>query len=276
MKKLYILLVEDEAVLHERLKTLLESHNYEVSAYLPSVQDAMESINNRLPDLALLDIRLLDDLYGGINIGKYLNENYEIPFIFITEMDDDDTFNKALKVHHEFFISKTKPFLDERHLLRTIQTALMHQKNNTHPEPFLEVLIDFAENLRNYSRGMITKLRINLDDIVLITTNTYFDENNEEQNLPANYIAVLTKNNEYYFKRETLTHIDNLLPDFIARANRRYLVNVKSHCVTGFTNDQKVMVRIPKIDNTYRTEYIAITNTYKKDFIEIYEKYVTK
>ena len=273
MEKLYILLVEDEAVLHKRLKTLLEDHNYEVSDYIPSVQDAIQSIDQRKPDLALLDIRLIDDIYGGIKIGKYLNEQYQIPFIFITEMDDDDTFNKALEVHHEFFISKTKPDIDERHLIRTIQTALMHQESNKNASQYIEAMVDYAEKLRDYSKGMITKLRINLDNVVLITTKEYYDENDKPQTPATNYVAVLTDKNEYYFKRITLVQLDDSLPDFIARINGKYLINVKSHCITGLTKDHKVVVRVPKTDNTFRTEYIPITNTYRNSFIEVYNSY---
>ena len=49
-----------------------------------------------MPDIALLDI----DLEGeqtGIDLGKILSTNYNIPFIYVTDYDDSETFFEGLK-----------------------------------------------------------------------------------------------------------------------------------------------------------------------------------
>lgn len=267
----YILIVEDEVLLYNNLKNILEKNNFVTSKYTKSVAKAQESIKQRQPDLALLDINLIDNRLGGIVIGKML-QKLNIPFIYVTIMDDDETFKLALATHHEFFMVKTKPNLDEKALLRTIQTALMHQKDVNGNTKYIEAMVDYAHELKNYAIGTITKLRIKLDDIVYITTDKYIDENGEQKNVKVNYIALLTVKDESYFIRETLLMQLNLLPEYFHRVNGKYAINVKSSFVKALTNDNKILVEIPKIGGSIHREYIQVTQTYINSFKRIYNK----
>src|SRR5690606_14729624 len=143
--KAHILVVEDKALIYKRLKIALNDQHYAVDDYTPSVEDAIGRINNNRPDLVLLDIDLQGD-YNGIYLGQLLKNEYHIPFIYVTEYDDDNTSHKTLKSVHEVFASKkeielkeeipivqSKPHLDEKTLIRAIQITLNRVTTSLNP-----------------------------------------------------------------------------------------------------------------------------------------------
>src|SRR5690606_16115279 len=111
------------AVLYERLRRFLTKENYKIDKYTPSVENALSKIAQKRPDLVLLDINLEGDKTG-FNLGELLYKKYKIPFIYVTQYDDDESFYKGLNTQHEDYVVKTKPHLDQKELLRKIQTVL--------------------------------------------------------------------------------------------------------------------------------------------------------
>ncbi len=78
--KAHILIVEDKAILYKRLSMALKQENYSVDGFTPSVSKALERIQAKMPDVALLDIDLEGEK-SGIDLGKILAFDYKIPFI---------------------------------------------------------------------------------------------------------------------------------------------------------------------------------------------------
>jgi DNA-binding NarL/FixJ family response regulator len=80
----------------------------------------MDIINNSIPDIVLLDIHIKGDK-DGIDIAQRLNDDYRIPFIYLTSYADKDTIDRAKTTMPYGYI--IKPF-DERDLLSSIEMAL--------------------------------------------------------------------------------------------------------------------------------------------------------
>ena len=84
MKK--ILIVEDDRVLRDELKTLLEGSGYE-TAVLTVFDQVPEQTAQIMPDLLLLDIILPGA--NGQAILREIREDYDVPVIMLTSRDGD-------------------------------------------------------------------------------------------------------------------------------------------------------------------------------------------
>ncbi len=123
MCKKQILVVEDEAVVAEDIRKILQSYGYEVPEAISTGEAAIKVINKKRPDLILLDIKLKDKL-SGIDVAKHVID-MNIPVIYLTAYSDKDIVEKA-KVTGPFGYL-IKPFR-ERELVTTIQMAFFKHK----------------------------------------------------------------------------------------------------------------------------------------------------
>ena len=92
--KVKILVVEDEMLIGAKIALYLSELGYEVTALLPRAEEALQHVQDDLPDLALLDIQLRGDM-DGITLAELLYTQHKIPVIFLTANTDDATFNRA-------------------------------------------------------------------------------------------------------------------------------------------------------------------------------------
>lgn len=263
MAKAHILIVEDEALLYKRMRKVLEKEHYSVDEYTPSVADALACINTKRPDIVLLDI----DLQGnqtGLDLGKQLHEDYNIPFIYVTGFDDDQTFYDGLNTHHEHYIVKTKPRLDPKEIIRTIQTVL--KRNNTNNTSFTKEgiigLVGYLDDVKKYSNKGVTRVPIKYEDIAYFTVKPFTNEDNEEEKLRANYLWFLTKDNEYYFLKKSLKEVTRELPHHFVRINESYIVNISAEILEGRINGSRLSIM---------KQELTIKETYSKEFKKRFE-----
>lgn len=94
MRTLKIHIVEDEKLIGESLKEILECLNHEVIAISTSVKQALDNLKKDTPDLMLLDIQLEGEK-DGIDLAHELDANHDIPFIFTTAFADESTIGRA-------------------------------------------------------------------------------------------------------------------------------------------------------------------------------------
>src|SRR4030095_4944948 len=77
-----IAIVEDEPAIRENYAQALRRHGYEVATYANRA-DAIKAFRTRLPDLALVDIGLGDDIDGGFALTRELRAlSATLPIIF--------------------------------------------------------------------------------------------------------------------------------------------------------------------------------------------------
>ena len=84
-----IAIVEDDPDQRENYADVLLEHGYEVRLY-SSKDEALEGFHNALPDLALLDVMLGEDMDGGFELCMTLRTRSQtLPVIFLTARDSD-------------------------------------------------------------------------------------------------------------------------------------------------------------------------------------------
>ncbi len=99
-----ILIVEDEPFAAEELKEKLEKLNHEVTGIAESYEQALELIRTVKPELALVDIELKGGLTG-IDLSEEL-QNMGIPFLYLTGIEEEGMYDKAVKTGSLKFLSK--------------------------------------------------------------------------------------------------------------------------------------------------------------------------
>ncbi len=119
-----ILIVEDEALVAEDLRSRLQRMDYEVVGIVDRAEDVVASAQASAAQLVLLDIKL-KGVEDGIAAGKRLREQYRIPFVFVTSHADRATLDRACRT--EPFGYVTKPF-DERAIQAAIEMALSRHR----------------------------------------------------------------------------------------------------------------------------------------------------
>jgi two-component system OmpR family response regulator len=101
-----IAIVEDEAAIRENYADALRKQGYEVELYANRPQ-AQAAFNKRLPDLALLDIGLEDDVDGGFELCRELRGvSPTLPIVFLTARDSDLDTISGLRLGADEYLTK--------------------------------------------------------------------------------------------------------------------------------------------------------------------------
>ena len=101
-----ILLVEDELILCDNYAKTIRENGYEVIT-CHTKQQALEIINKCLPDLAILDIGLGDEVEAGFDLCRKIRTlSQVIPIIFLTARDSDVDAVSGLRLGADDYLSK--------------------------------------------------------------------------------------------------------------------------------------------------------------------------
>ena len=115
-----IMVVEDDNIVAEDIKAMLEGFGYAVPAMAFSGEEAVKKALDIHPDLILMDISLKGQR-SGVEAVEWLRLRGHIPVVYVSAYADDTTMRRA-KVT-EPFGSRLKP-VDARELQTTIEMAL--------------------------------------------------------------------------------------------------------------------------------------------------------
>jgi len=256
--KEHILIVEDEPALYEKLRRALVKHHFTIDEYTKSYDEAIERITKKAPDVVLLDIHLKGEKTG-LDLGEVLDKKYKIPFIYVTDLNDDMTFAQGLHSNHEHFIVKGKPHLNIDDIIRAIHTVLHKRKEGTiqKEKDGIIGLVGYLDEVRNYGKGGVTRVPISYDDIAYFTVDPFINENNEEEALRDNYLWFMTKNKEYYFLKSSLRKLEKNLPRNFIRINDSYIINASTELLEGRINGSRLSIlgQELKIKRTFAKEF---------------------
>ncbi len=115
-----ILITDDDVFISEQLNSILEDLGYDVTAIAFNAESAIKALETNPPDLAILDINMHGSNQG-FEIAKYINEQLQIPFIFLTSFADANTVKEASKLTPDGYL--LKPF-NEANIFSTINIVL--------------------------------------------------------------------------------------------------------------------------------------------------------
>jgi DNA-binding NtrC family response regulator len=115
-----LLIVEDERITAEDLRDILTEMGYAVLSIVSTGVAAIGEVEQRAPDLVLMDIRIQGDL-DGTETARVLRERFDTPVVFLTAHSDEETLSRAKVAEPLGYI--VKPF-QESELHATVEMAL--------------------------------------------------------------------------------------------------------------------------------------------------------
>jgi len=115
-----IMVVEDEPIISHNITRHLEYLGYRISGVASSADQAQVIIAQSGADVVLMDIHL-DGAVDGISLASIIQEEFDIPVVYLSGLMDDETLERA-KITHPFgYVAK--PFT-RRELQIAIEIAL--------------------------------------------------------------------------------------------------------------------------------------------------------
>ncbi len=221
--KVKILVVEDEILVAQDISQRLMEINYHIIGTAQTVNNALQLIKeNPDIDIILIDI-ILKGERDGIELARVINDQYNIPFIFLTSHADTHIIERAKSVCPYAYI--LKPFND-RQVNVAIELALLNFSKKT-PE----------KNLLNPQEFTATENQVlQIKDCLFLKKDHHFERVplNEILFLQAdsNYCTVYTKSGRFVYST-VLKNIEAQLPhNQFLRTHRSYVVNIS--LVSGF------------------------------------------
>lgn len=119
MKKAAIFIVEDELIVAEDIRQIINTLGYSVTGIARSGELAIEKVRETRPDLVLMDIHLAGAM-DGVEAARQIYSLFGIPVIYITAHADDELLERAKVTEPYGYI--IKPY-DERELHSVIEMA---------------------------------------------------------------------------------------------------------------------------------------------------------
>jgi two-component system, LytTR family, response regulator LytT len=237
-----ILIVEDEAIIAERLFADLQDYGYEVLEPCLTVEEALQTLATEKPDLALLDINLKSTTTG-IHLGGIIHEQYKFPFIFLTANTDDATINQAASVKPQAFLSKP---VQLKTLIGTIQVAIFNHQSNK-----LQTVIDATASFHFIKSGN-TYVKVDWANVTHIESD-------------KKYAQVYVKDNKApYVLRISLDLLVQQLSVFqFIRIYKSYLINLSF--VTAFSYQDVTLnghIVLP-VGESYRAAFMQRLKMYQ-------------
>ncbi|HEX6290682.1 MAG TPA: response regulator transcription factor [Herpetosiphonaceae bacterium] len=105
MTKWRLLIADDDLVVRRSLEASFLTDGFDVVT-APDGETALEKVNQRWPDIAVLDLMMPD--MTGFDLSDRLRRAVEIPIIILTSISDEETTIKGLEEHADDYI--IKPF----------------------------------------------------------------------------------------------------------------------------------------------------------------------
>lgn len=202
MNKIKVLVVEDSALIAEDIAFKLGKHHFEVAAIFDKGEAALEYLKKHEPDLVLLDIKLAGAL-DGISTGYIIQNTYSVPIIYLSDLADAETLQRAKQTRPSNYI--TKPF-NEADLVRAIDLAFSNFSFQRAPS-------GAPKSDHIFVRNDNTFVRISLDEILYLHAE-------------RSYCNIVTES-KTYVQSVSMNHVFDQInnQDFI-RIHRSHVVNI--------------------------------------------------
>jgi len=212
MSFIKILIVEDELIIAEDMKGMLQETGYQVTGIATDNNEAKEILTGDVPDIALIDINLSggDD---GILLARFIREQYDIPIVFITSLSDRKTVERAKQVRPEGYI--VKPFMKED-LYTSIEIAIFNHAGAVKSSSIREKNGNENVVIRDsiFIRTDYKLVKIRFDDLIWIKSE-------------LNYLELHCRENKYLVRSTMREFVDNLPGDLFLQVHKSYCINLK-------------------------------------------------
>ena len=226
-----ILIIEDELIIAKTFAKYLSTKGYH-SIFAIHFDQAKTQLETHKIDLILIDIHLKKSI-NGIEIAHYINENYGIPFIFVTSNIGSDTIEKAKATSPKGYI--TKP-VNKETLFTTMEMINLNKIENSG-------VLKFKDGKNLY--------HILQKDILYIQSNHV-------------YVKIFVEHvSQPYLVRNSLQNIYSLLnKNSFIQVHRGYIVNVNK--VNVYNNNELTIrdIKLPISNSRKEIVHSALENIY--------------
>ncbi|MEO9801922.1 MAG: response regulator [Reichenbachiella sp.] len=226
-KSIQVIVLEDGAFQAELLQSKLKSGGYEIMGLFSSGEDLLDDLKKfeTLPDVAILDIDVKGKV-DGIETARRLHDEYSIPIIFLSQLDDNIT-RKRIKEVPAIFYSKKDILVSNIELFDAIDRLALGNL----PEPWAGH--HSYKKLKGDQGDIVSVLQgkesffLSADSIILIEANKeialilFLDDGGSIQKKPTR--TVLKKVEEELCNSY----------DFLIRISRKHIININK--VSGIT-----------------------------------------
>lgn len=253
VKKVKLLIVEDEKLVADDIGNELIDAGYEIAGKVPSVKKAKQLLaKDTTIDIVLIDIMLKGD-QTGIALAKHIDVySPNIPYIFLTSYSDTTTINlvKSTTSPYAYIL---KPF-NKRQIVVSIEMAL---ENFSKKKPELDVLAS-----ANFKPTPNQVLKIS--DSLFLKKDNHFERVLLKEILfleaESNYTTIHTQCGRFVYSMVLKKIEALLLPDFFLRVHRSYVVNINT--ITGFEGNMLLIDqnKIP-VSKTYKSQVFKLFRT---------------
>lgn len=207
----HVLIVEDEFLTADTLKTYLEDFGYCVTGMARDAQEALSILEEGNTDIAILDMNIQGP-HDGIWVANTINEKYKIPFIFLTAYSDKQTVKSAVKTKPFGYL--IKPF-NKVDIFTAIEVAL---------EKFSQIQQQSDLNVEN----TISEKQLHLNDFLFVKEKNGYRKITVKDILyvksELKYIEIYVSQKKYVL-RYSLSEFKDILPDEFIQVHRSYIVN---------------------------------------------------
>lgn len=101
-----IAIIEDETAIRENYSDVFKKQGYKVAGF-GNRKDAESAFQARLPDLAIIDIGLGDEIDGGFRLCQWLrSQSPSLPIIFLSARDSDFDVVSGLRMGADDYLTK--------------------------------------------------------------------------------------------------------------------------------------------------------------------------
>lgn len=197
-KRYNILIVEDDLLIAEMLKEMLLELGYSVVSICKSFDETIDllKVADKI-DLVFLDVNLT---FGknGIELAKVLNQDYFLPFVYLTSYSDPLTIKDAVSTFPEAYL--VKPF--------------------TKSEIFSTIELSRIKNTSQKENSIIIKdgnkrVKLMANEILYVKSD-------------KNYLEISMTENRIVTRHSLEAFIEELDDDFVIRIHRSFAVNISA------------------------------------------------
>ena len=209
MNTIKIGIVEDEVIIAYDIQSKLKLLGYTVVDLCNNYTSAIEMLKQKQPDLVILDINLHGE-NEGIEVGKYIRQHLNMPFIYLTANSDTDTISKAKETMPDAYL--TKPFSKDG-LYSAIEIALYNFNKNG--------LIKAGAE-RSKSKKHKDFLFVKVGDYFqrVVFADVLYVESEH------NYVTIHTAQKKFVVRTTLQEFLENLDPERFVRIHRSFIVNL--------------------------------------------------
>jgi DNA-binding LytR/AlgR family response regulator len=203
-----ILVVEDDPMIAQSVNDILGLLDHTVIGVAESGDEAIAFCNEKIPELALLDIQIAGDI-DGVELAEIIRDQFDIPFIFTTAFADKSTIERAKAMGPFGYLVKPYGIKEVNAAIEVAKAAFDRLKESEKSNQNVSKIIDNSLFLKVDNK----LVKVKIEDMLYIEAK-------------GDYALFKTKA-KGYIVHATIKKIEEKLSDYnFQKVHRSFIVNL--------------------------------------------------